>query len=95
MSDRQPDYSVMRDGRLVAQIFAGAPGAVHCTGAKGRSLGELAYADILVFVNSCAAELLALANRGTDLDTLLFELGLEGFSYRPGAVLPTAALRRL
>ena len=91
---RAPDHTVLREGRLVAHVFAGGPGALVVAGKAGRELERLSYAGMLLFDKGAAEPLLAIVRAADSLDALLFKLGLEGYEVRRGAVVPDPTLRK-
>jgi len=93
-----PTHSVLRDGRLVAFIWAhpdtDRPEGGLRVGRHGRSLIEVPFAEIELLDLKQSSLLLAVLPDCKGIDTLTFRLGLEDCDVRHGAAEPHAGLRR-
>lgn len=90
-----PDFSVLRDQRLVAYLWRAEGGSLRRAGGTSRPpLCGVPCAEISCFVATEEALLTRVATACADFDVLLFRLGLEGFEVVAGRYEPHARLRR-
>lgn len=90
-----PDFSVLKQHRLVAYLWRATTGALRRAGASAREpLCAIGYAEIVCFAKVDEPALTGVAQAAPDFDALLFGLGLEGYEVVAGRVEPHARVRR-
>ena len=90
-----PTFTVLRDGRLVAYVWQRpAGGSIRRAGRGQGPIASLRCADIVCYVRTAEAELLALAEQSPRLGNLRFKLSLEGYDVVRGRAQPTLHVRR-
>lgn len=89
-----PSHSVVREGRLVAYIWAGDPGDFRQSGGLGRSLCPVSFGQVRSFYRPDQALIGNLIGQSETLPRFLFKLGMEGYEVREGRFSPEHSLRR-
>lgn len=90
-----PDYSITRQGLLVAYVWYRTSGGTLQRSGRGRApMAEVPFADIRVFDAATERVLLEILPKCQSLDSLRFKMGIEGYEVHTGRASPTGQVRR-
>ena len=95
MNNNRADFSVLKENRLAAFVWAKAEGGVlRRSSNTDVTLAPLAFAEIQLMDRGLEATWVEWVKTCTDLDGFLFKLKLEGYEIRSGSYQPSALQHR-